>query len=262
MATFHFHKYHGTGNDFVIIDDRQQLFPDTDVALIEAMCKRRFGVGADGLMLLRNAEGYDFRMVYFNSDGRQSSMCGNGGRCIVQFAHALGIVGSSTSFIAIDGPHEAKVLPDGQISLKMVDVAECNTVGTDHVLDTGSPHFVRFVASTEKVDVFKEGRAVRRSEPFTKEGINVNFVQVVDDNEVNIRTYERGVEDETFSCGTGVTAAAIAFAQNTHPDLSTPIKLNTLGGPLQVSLQQQGGSFNNIWLTGPAVKVFVGEWVV
>ena len=259
MATFHFQKYHGTGNDFVIIDDRQELFPESDVALIEAICKRRFGVGADGLMLLRNAEGYDFRMVYFNSDGRESTMCGNGGRCIVQFAHEMGIIGESTSFIAIDGPHDARVLPDGRISLKMVDVKGCKTVGTDHVLDTGSPHYVRFVSSTERVDVFKEGRAVRRSEPFAAEGINVNFVQVVDDNEVNIRTYERGVEDETYSCGTGVTAAAIAFVQNNHPDMDTPIKLNTLGGELFVSLQEHKGAFNDIWLTGPAVKVFEGE---
>lgn len=256
---FTFHKYHGTGNDFVIIDDRQELFPDTDVALIESICKRRFGVGADGLMLLRNAEGYDFRMVYFNSDGNQSTMCGNGGRCIVQFAHALGLIGDTTHFIAIDGPHEGKVLPDGRISLKMVDVTESSTMGTDHVLNTGSPHYVRFVPSTEQVDVFKEGRAIRRSEPFAAEGINVNFVQVVNDKEVNIRTYERGVEDETYSCGTGVTAAAIAFVQNNHPDMATPIKLNTLGGELFVSLHENEGAFKDIWLTGPAVKVFEGE---
>ncbi len=252
-----FYKYHGTGNDFILIDNRV-----TDYQLskeqVAAMCHRRFGIGADGLMLLENAEGYDFRMVYYNSDGGESTMCGNGGRCIVAFAHQMGIITDTTSFIAIDGAHTAAILPDGNVSLQMQDVSSMDIREGYTLLDTGSPHYVAWVNDVSPIDVATEGRKLRNGEEFRQEGINVNFTQFKNEKELSVRTYERGVEDETMSCGTGVTAAAIAASCHTLGTFTTQI--DTPGGVLTVSFEKDTPTTaRNVVLTGPAVFVFQGE---
>lgn len=250
-----FYKYQGTGNDFVLIDDRENAFDDQNSELINFLCDRRFGIGADGLMLLRNADGYDFEMVYFNADGNTSSMCGNGGRCITAFANDLGLVNPETiHFVAIDGPHKASITEKG-VRLKMIDVVEFGAHDKDFVVQTGSPHYVRFVEEVDKVDVFTEGRGVRNSPSFVTEGINVNFVERTQ-NGINARTYERGVEDETLSCGTGVTACAIA--SHIAFSMESPVPIKTLGGELMVSFQKTSKGFENVYLEGPAKFVFKG----
>lgn len=255
-----FKKYQGTGNDFVIIDDRHGRFPVHERALVARLCDRRFGVGADGLILLRERTGYDFEMVYFNADGGLSSMCGNGGRCIVAFAASLGIVaGQACSFWAADGPHDARIAPDGQVELRMADVAQVAHDGHRYLLDTGSPHYVAWAGPIEAMDVKSAGQGVRYSEPFRAQGVNVNFVEDTPQG-IRVATYERGVEDETLSCGTGVTAAAIAHALRS-PAGSPPqqlIHVDTKGGQLAVRLSMQQGRFTDIWLCGPAVLVFEG----
>lgn len=249
-----FFKYQGTGNDFILIDDRDQSFPiSTD--LIAHLCDRRFGIGADGLMLLQEEEGYDFKMVYFNSDGNESTMCGNGGRCISAFAKHLGVFEEKAKFIAIDGDHDV-VIEEGLVNLKMSNVDQLNHYKDDFVLDTGSPHYVKFVEDVVLYDVFNNGKSIRNSDDFIKQGINVNFVEF-DDGRLVVRTYERGVEDETYSCGTGVTAAAICFSKlNSNMSI---IPISTLGGQLQVSLEWKYETIVNIWLKGPAELVFEGD---
>lgn len=254
--TLNFYKYQATGNDFVMIDNRLQSFDKNDTKLVAALCDRRFGIGADGLILLENSSNYDFEMVYFNADGNQSSMCGNGGRSIVAFAKQLGIIGNSTRFLAVDGPHEAR-LKNTIIDLKMQSVSEIHSA-SDHVtLDTGSPHYVAFKSEIDALDMKKEGSQIRNSSSFKDEGINVNFVSKLRQNTFGIRTYERGVEDETLSCGTGATAAAIAmhFIKKTSSD---NIVLETKGGALHVSFHYEGGVYSNVWLSGAANLVFQG----
>ncbi len=258
--TLAFHKYQGTGNDFVVLDDRAHAFDVADHARIARLCHRRFGIGADGLILLRLAEGYDFEMVYFNADGRPSTMCGNGGRCTVAFANYLGIIGEETRFLAVDGPHEARVEPDGTVRLKMIDVAAPEPAGDDVFLHTGSPHHVRFLpAGLAALNVFAEGRDLRYGEPYGAAGANINFVEIPADpaQPWPVRTYERGVEDETLSCGTGVTAVALAASRR---GAASPVRLQTSGGLLEVSFETRAdGGFENVWLSGPAVRVFGGE---
>jgi diaminopimelate epimerase len=268
-----FFKYQGTGNDFVMIDQRQQQFlKKSDVEIINHLCDRRFGIGADGLILLehpqnaQNTEGgtFDFQMIYFNADGRESSMCGNGGRCLVAFANYLNVFDKQCIFNAIDGLHDAKVREDGWVELKMIDVPTVE-IGKDYyLLNTGSPHFVVFVEDLTDINVYENGREIRYSERFYTEGVNVNFVEVKKDGSLEVATYERGVEAETFSCGTGVTAAAIAFALkiehvfNKNKTFTVPIL--TKGGNLEVRLQRNSKDvFQNIWLCGPATQVFQGE---
>ena len=246
-----FYKYQGTGNDFVMIDNRNLQFPK-DKNLIEKCCDRRFGIGGDGLILLENHPTLDFKMVYYNADGRESSMCGNGGRCIIAFANFLEIFKIKTKFEAIDGLHEGE-LKNGNIKLKMADVSEIKYIDQDFELNTGSPHYIQFVENAKDFDVFKNGKAIRNSERYAKEGINVNFVEKISENEIFVRTFERGVEDETFSCGTGVTAAALTIMKDNE---EKSIQVKTLGGILKVSAEKKGNSFQNIWLEGPAVKVF------
>lgn len=251
-----FYKYHGTGNDFVIIDNR-----NGDVTLnkqqVKFLCDRRFGIGADGLMLLTNKAGYDFEMIYFNSDGRESSMCGNGGRCLVKFAYDMGIHKTSYKFLAVDGEHEANIDDKGWINLKMMDVNKIAHEHGDAILNTGSPHYIKPVHDIKGMNVFKEGREIRNSKEFLKEGINVNFVEQKDDS-IAVRTYERGVEDETFSCGTGVTAAALVFAHNDKG--FNRVDVETMGGNLAVEFDKiDDQHFENIWLCGPATFVFKGE---
>lgn len=268
----HFYKYQGTGNDFVLIDNREQHFKN-DAKTVAQLCDRRFGVGGDGLMLLENEASFDFKMVYFNADGKESSMCGNGGRCLVAFAKFLKIKPKNNNtyhFLAIDGAHEAIVQPGGTVELKMQNVKNVTMDGMDYVLNTGSPHFVRMAYDAFKVNVFQEGQKVRYSETFKNEGINVNFVSKIDKNTIKVTTYERGVEAETLSCGTGATAAAIAaYLQQKlaakqwidYGNITDPqhVLVHTKGGNLEVRFQMEAnGSFTDVWLCGAAEQVFEG----
>ncbi len=250
-----FRKYQGTGNDFVIIDNRNGLYDGLTVSQISYLCNRRMGIGADGLMLLEKAEGYDFRMVYHNADGHEGSMCGNGGRCLVQFANDMGISKSDYLFIAVDGPHEAKIDSNGLIHLKMKDISDMQLNGNDCVLNTGSPHYVRFVDDLEKLDAYHEGRKIRYNDTYAEAGINVNFVLRLS-NGIKIRTYERGVEDETLSCGTGATAAAFASSILMG---SQEIAVGVAGGQLSIQFNRTSETTaDNVWLIGPAEFVFEG----
>ncbi|ARN77249.1 diaminopimelate epimerase [Nonlabens spongiae] len=258
MESFTFYKYQGTGNDFVIIDNRQNIFSKKDAKSIKHLCDRRFGIGADGLILLENHGSLDFKMVYYNADGNESSMCGNGGRCISSFAKFLGLVENQTTFEAIDGAHVAKFLDDTIVSLKMSDVKNLSVLDTHIFTDTGSPHHVELTDNVDHVNIKEEGRYIRNN-TYGSEGANVNFVQPLGDNKFKVRTYERGVEDETLSCGTGVTAVALAMFHSQQTDKNQVI-LETQGGALQVSFEKDGVGYNHIWLTGPAVQVFKGTW--
>jgi len=248
-----FSKYQGTGNDFVIIDNR-----DGSIALsntqIAFLCDRRFGVGSDGLIMLGTANEYDFSMAYYNADGTEGSMCGNGARCLVQFAHDHGIVKEKYFFTAIDGPHEATIEKNGWIHLKMSDVNAVEVGDHFFVTNTGSPHYVQLINGVEKFDVFTAGKAIRYNERFKAEGVNVNFIEFHDDH-LFVRTYERGVENETYSCGTGITASAITTHLNKLGEHRVSIK--TIGGALAVSFNNLGGGhFNHIWLQGPGTFVY------
>ncbi len=251
-----FYKYQGAGNDFVMIDDRSNQFPQRK-DFIEQLCNRHFGIGADGLILLQKDLKADFKMVYFNSDGRESTMCGNGGRCIVLFAKDLGLIDSETSFQAIDGLHEA-VLDEGKIHLKMSNVSQVDNFPSHLFLNTGSPHHVEFVEEVSQVDVKNQGNQIRYGAPYFEEGVNVNFVEIVNENSLKIRTYERGVEDETLACGTGIAAAAIAAFESGKISVEEVMVL-AVGGELRVKFEKNSSSgYENIWLTGPAEFVFEG----
>lgn len=252
---FNFHKYQGTGNDFILIDDRERKFPSEDEEVIAKLCDRHFGIGADGLILLQKDEETAFYMDYFNSDGRRSSMCGNGGRCLVHFAHSLGIFEKSTEFMAVDGTHKAEITEMG-VKLQMVESTEFEKLGgSDYFINTGSPHFVRILDEPiDELNVYKEGRLIRYSPRWHRQGTNVNFVFEDEDGTLFVRTYERGVEDETLSCGTGVTAAAEVFGK-LNPGEDKPTAIRTLGGNIQVHV----GKGKRPWLEGPATSVFKGS---
>jgi len=251
-----FYKYHGTGNDFILIDTRGKNI-HLSKEQIAHLCHRRFGIGADGLMLLENADGYDFRMVYYNSDGGESTMCGNGGRCITLFAKHLGIIDVIANFVAIDGPHTATINDKGLINLHMNNVTAMNIYDSYTLLNTGSPHFVQWVKDVKAIDVYNEGKQIRNLPRFQPDGINVNFVEL-QEGKISVRTYERGVEDETLSCGTGVTAAAIAASGTATGNFITSIE--TRGGHLEVSFtKDMPTTAINVILTGPATYVFAGE---
>nr|WP_292960640.1 diaminopimelate epimerase [Muricauda sp. UBA7809] len=250
-----FFKYQGTGNDFVIIDNRQNIFPKNNTKLVAQLCDRRFGIGADGLILLENDNLSDFRMVYYNSDGAESSMCGNGGRCLVAFAQYLGIVDREATFNAVDGLHYATV--DGEeVNLKMIDVDQVHEKQNHSFLDTGSPHHVQIVTELDKFDVQKEGKKLRYG-IYGESGSNINFVEQKDDNVFNVRTYERGVEAETLSCGTGVTAVALAMHESGKTN-DNIVHVHTIGGDLTISFEKKDGKYTNIFLKGPAIQVFKG----
>lgn len=251
-----FFKYQGTGNDFVMIDNRQLIFKN-DTKLIKKLCNRKFGIGADGLICLENSDNVDFKMVYYNADGNESSMCGNGGRCIVAFAKYLGIIETECTFEAIDGRHEAKVNSKMQVELKMSDVQDIKLHSQDLIINTGSPHYIKFVENPSAVEVSKSGAEIRYSEPFKNEGINVNFAKI-DADKIDMRTYERGVEDETLSCGTGVTAVALA-AHHNQLITGQSIDIKTQGGSLKVKFDKSQSGYENIWLIGPTELVFKGE---
>lgn len=254
----HFYKYHGAGNDFILLDNRSGDVI-LDKAQIEALCNRHTGIGADGLMLLQAATGAAFHMVYYNSDGGESTMCGNGGRCIAAFARQLGMVtGSNARFTAIDGLHEAVWNSDGNIRLQMVNVNGIEHTATHSILNTGSPHYVLWADDVQNEDVSIKGRQIRMLPLFQPKGINVNFVQRLSDDTLWVRTYERGVEDETLSCGTGVTAAAIAATGAATGTFEYTV--HTPGGILNVAFQKTAaGKVQQVWLTGPAQFVFEGD---
>lgn len=255
----HFYKYQGTGNDFILLDNRDGRYEGLSAERVKAMCNRHFGIGADGLMLLNMAQGYDFGMTYFNSDGRQSSMCGNGGRCIAAFARHLGVIREGARFLAIDGPHEAVFSANGVVRLHMQDVNGIRVHETYFELDTGSPHYVTFTEALAGMDVKQEGALIRYSPVFKEHGINVNFVEPDAEGYLFVRTYERGVENETLSCGTGVTAAALVHLMDRSGPGEVPIR--TLGGTLCVEANHHGKQqFTDVWLCGPAEYVFEGEW--
>ncbi len=262
MNPIPFVKYHGTGNDFVLIDQREKawLAPDSG-ALIRAMCNRRFGIGADGLILLQAHPATAFEMLYFNADGRPGSMCGNGGRCAVAHAFRLGWIGTDCKFKGPDGIHRAQIDPEGEwVDLQMGDVTSVQQSGDSYVLDTGSPHHVVFLDRLDGLDVVAAGRAIRYNQRYAEKGINVDFV-VVKDDRLQLATYERGVEDETLSCGTGVTAAALAYALKASGKARSPVKVEAKGGLLEVRFRQDGQAFFDIWLSGPAQAVFEGRWI-
>ncbi|MEM1406172.1 MAG: diaminopimelate epimerase [Bacteroidota bacterium] len=250
-----FEKYQATGNDFILINNIDTSFnPSTET--ISMLCDRKFGIGSDGLILIQPHKKYDFEMVFYNPDSSQS-LCGNGSRCAVNFANTLGLIqGSKTTFLAYDGAHSAEILPDGQVKLEMADVQNVRLLADGMFVDTGSPHLVKYIVNIAKYPVFEEGKSIRNGGLFAESGVNVNFVEISGDNEINVRTYERGVENETLSCGTGVTAAAIT---STRKGLSSPVTIKTKGGSLKVEFNQESlESFKDVFLTGPAVKVFSG----
>jgi len=253
-----FSKYQGTGNDFVIVDNRNAEYDNLAQQDIKKICDRKFGIGADGLMLLNKKEGFDFDMKYFNADGREGTFCGNGSRCIIKFAWACGIQKDYFVFTADDGEHEAKLDLEGIVSIKMIDVEKILMHHNDFILNTGSPHFIRLAPDVMHLDVFKKGKEIRNSPEFVKDGINVNFVeQLTESDKIIVRTYERGVENETLSCGTGVTAAALVCYHNENG--FNEVEVQTPGGYLNVEFDRTSdGTFKNIWLCGPAEKVFEG----
>lgn len=260
-----FYKYHGTGNDFIIIDNRKMKVK-LHTKQIEDLCHRRFGIGSDGLMLLQNKKGFDFEMIYYNSDGNVSSFCGNGSRCIVAFAKESGAIRKSkTTFIATDGIHTAKISPQPlkggniHVSMKMRDVKNIEVGENYYLLNTGSPHYIKFTSGLKNAEIISEAKKIRYSERFSKEGVNINFAEK-DRNGIFVRTYERGVEDETLSCGTGVTAAALASSIKGIATSENNCKLLTPGGELTVRFHRgKGNSFSDIWLEGPATFVFKGK---
>jgi diaminopimelate epimerase len=254
-----FHKYVGTGNDFVMVADPvAQWEYRLDRRLIARICDRHFGVGADGLILLQRTAGYDFRMVYYNADGGESTFCGNGSRCLVAFARQLGWIGEEAWFVASDGDHEARILGEGLVAVHMRSVREVRDHQGDLVLDSGSPHLVRTVPDAASADLLPLARAIRYAPPFAGEGINVNVMEPGADG-LFVRTYERGVEGETLSCGTGVTASAIAWAHRQGLTGRHEIAVRTPGGNLSVSLEAGAYGYREVWLSGPALEVFRGS---
>ena len=251
-----FFKYQGTGNDFVMIDNRMGEFLFQDKQFIATICNRRFGVGADGVIVLQNHNTADFVMHYFNADGQLGSFCGNGGRCVVAFAKHLGIIDKQTNFSAFDGSHDATI-SGNIVSLSMKDVGHVQTYPTHTFLDTGSPHHIEFVKDTKNLDVRTQGALIAHNDTYGEEGTNVNFVEVGEGGEIQVRTFERGVENETLSCGTGVTAAALA-AFSTGKVTNSKIEVHTLGGVLTVSFNPSGKGFSDIVLTGPTELIFSG----
>lgn len=254
----HFYKYQGTGNDFILADNRDGKYSALTNEQVHKLCDRRFGIGADGLMLLNEKSGFDFEMKYHNSDGKEGSMCGNGGRCLVKFAYHLGIHKELYRFLASDGVHEGKIDITGIVSLKMKDVNNIRKFHNDFILDTGSPHYIKLSSNVMDLDVFKKGYEIRHSKEFEEEGINVNFVEQLEAvDKIIVRTFERGVEDETYSCGTGVTAAALVCYHNENG--FNDVEVKTLGGKLSVEFDRfDDNRYENIWLCGPAEKVYEG----
>ena len=251
-----FQKFQGTGNDFIIINNKALSFPVKDKSLINRLCNRKFGIGSDGLILINPSKKTDFDMLYFNSDGSLGSMCGNGARCSVKFAQNNCIIGNEAIFGAFDGNHSATIL-GRSVFLSMKDVKKVKYFGGDLFLDTGSPHYIQIVDELDNFNVFDYGSKIRNSSKFKQEGVNVNFVKVITDSEFYVRTYERGVENETLSCGTGVTAVALAMYKLGLTKLKK-IKIKTKGGILNVEFKPKADGFEKIILSGNVVMVYEG----
>lgn len=254
-----FCKYEGTGNDFIMIDGINNIVPKLSSDLIQQMCNRRFGIGADGVIILKTKENYDFEMAFYNSDGNKGTMCGNGGRCIVAFAHNLGIIKNSTVFFAPDGEHVANVESENEISLKMQDVNEIHQHKQGLFIDTGSPHLLIFTKNNDFETAYKQGKKIRYSNDYKNMGgVNVNFINITK-NKINLITYERGVEDITYSCGTGSVATALAV--NLKHNKKSPIEINTKGGVLKIEFKHtKNSNFVDIWLKAKAKKIFEGNF--
>ena len=263
MSSIQFDKYQGTGNDFVMVDNRTLLFDKNNTSLVASICHRNFGVGADGLILIEHCDDADYRMVYYNSDGHESSMCGNGGRCSYAFAKALGIVGNTATFLAIDGLHHVKQVGDS-VALQMVDAELPMPSHDGHFVDTGSPHHVTLIDDLDALNLVPMGRTLRNR--YGEAGSNVNFVELTGDNNAKVRTYERGVENETLSCGTGATAVALYLSRDLKPGESNQVGIKQPGGTLQISVTRSNSStagdpaFTDVWLQGPAQFVFSGTF--
>lgn len=253
--TFKFEKYQATGNDFIMVDNREGFFPKQDQAYIAQLCHRQFGIGADGLILIEEAEEADFSMVYFNADGAPGSFCGNGSRAATRFAESLGLVTENGSLLAFDGLHFAQI-DSNVIRMSMANVQNGSPVLAGTFIDTGSPHYVEFKDGIASIDVFTEGRNIRSHEQFSPGGCNVNFVERKAPNKIAVRTFERGVENETLSCGTGVTASAMIAAEKNG---SHSIKVETPGGELSIDFVKTENGYENVFLTGPAIRVYGGE---
>ncbi|MFL2638899.1 MAG: diaminopimelate epimerase [Flavobacteriaceae bacterium] len=252
-----FQKFQGTGNDFIIIHNKDLLFPYENNSLIEKLCDRKNGVGSDGLILINPSTNSDFEMVYYNSDGFLGSMCGNGARCSVKFAQIHNLINNNTSFVAYDGNHDASI-ENNIVSLSMKPVNNIKIFNDDLFLDTGSPHYVKVVEDIENLDVYNEGKSIRNNIRFREKGVNVNFVKIYSKDEFKVRTYERGVENETLSCGTGVTAVALAMFYSGKTD-SKNIKIKTKGGELTVTFDTSNLGYTNIKLIGKVEMIFSGE---
>jgi diaminopimelate epimerase len=255
-----FQKYQGTGNDFIIINNESLNFPQKNHQLISRLCDRKLGIGSDGLILITPSESLDYEMVYFNSDGNLGSMCGNGARCSVKFAQNNNLIKNQTIFNAFDGNHSATIV-DNQVFLSMKDVLDIKSFGKDLILNTGSPHYIQIIEELDSFDVFKQGKKIRNSSEFKKEGINVNFVKIISDSEFYVRTFERGVENETLSCGTGVTAVALAMYHSGKTKLKN-LKINTNGGVLKVVFKSTDFGFEKIILSGNVELVYKGEFII
>lgn len=253
----HFYKFQGAGNDFIVIDNRKKVFDSKNDKLIEFLCHRRFGIGADGLILLEEVDGFDFRMVFFNLDGKEASMCGNGGRCIVAFARKMGLIDTTARFLASDGIHEAKIDAEGLVDLHMIDVKKIEKFSDGYFLNTGVPHFVRFVDDLKAIDVNNDGRQLRFDKRFQPEGSNINFVMIENDH-LAVYTYERGVEAETLACGTGITASALSAAVKQNRE-EGEYNITAKGGQLRVRFKHFSNQFSDVWLKGPATLVYEGS---
>jgi diaminopimelate epimerase len=251
-----FEKYQGTGNDFVMLDNRNGHFDELTIETIQYLCNRKFGIGADGLIWVKHHPTLDFEMRYFNADGSRS-FCGNGARCAVKFAQSLNMFSTECRFLAIDGEHYA-FESNNQIHLQMADVDNINQLNDAWILDTGSPHYVEFCNTLGAKNIVEYGKEIRYSPQFKEKGINVNLVAEMAEG-ISMETYERGVEDETLSCGTGATAAAIVFAQKKALIGEFKISVQVKGGQLAVSGRVQDNRFTDLFLIGPATKVFHGE---
>ncbi len=255
-----FTKYHGTGNDFILIDNRKNQVSLSEV-LIKNLCDRHFGIGADGLIILKKSEHYDFEMQYFNSDGKEGTMCGNGARCVIFFARQLGIIPNKTVFTAIDGLHEGQILninkDEAIAKIRINDISKIEKIENAYFIDTGSPHYILFSDNIKNINIKKEGKKIRYSKQFHPYGTNVDFVEINND-QVFVRTYERGVEEETLSCGTGVVAVAAAIYLRNNKLIV--YNINTLGGLLKVSFRPETNKrFTDVWLEGTSNKVFNGS---
>lgn len=261
-----FYKCHGAGNDFIVLDDRRKKFPLKNVKLIAGLCNRRTGIGADGLILLRSHHRTDFEMVYYNADGNLGSMCGNGGRCAAALAYKLGIAEKKSRMTTIDGVHTAEILSSDstkenfKVRISMGDVSRIKKFNDCIFIDTGSPHCVCFVNDVDNTDVITKGRKLRYDKRFAPSGANVNFVVKGKEN-LRVRTYERGVEDETLSCGTGVVASALTptYLNGKTAAVKKTVNVKTPGGDLKVHFNYNNSIFTNIFLEGPAVIVYTGQ---